>query len=78
MTGYESKRAAAQDKMTDDEFGELAERYAKAIAKAMNRTADDICEGFPWYNDLTPEAQGLVKRTALAHASKYLGGFNKE
>ena len=78
MTGYESKKAAAQAKMTDDEYGELAERYAKAISKDINRMADDICKRFTFYNDLTPEAQGLVKRTALAHASKYLGGFNKE
>lgn len=64
--------------MTDDEYGELAERHAKALGKSMKKTTDDACNKVEGYNDLTPAEQEFVKRAAILNVGAHFGGFNKK
>jgi hypothetical protein len=77
MTGYTSKRQAAQDKL-DDEYDQLGKRYAKALARSMKQTLDDVCNRVDGYKDLTPLQQDFLRKTAIANVTAHWGGFNKQ
>ena len=64
--------------MTDDEYGELAERHAKALGESMKKITDDACNKVEGYNDLTPAEQEFVKRAAILNVGLHFGGFNKK
>ena len=64
--------------MTDDEYGELAERHAKALGESMKKITDDACNRVEGYGDLTPAEQEFVKRAAILNVGVHFGGFNKE
>ena len=64
--------------MTDNEYDKLAERYAKAYTKDMNRTVDNLCNKAEGYKDLTPAEQEFIKRVVLLNVGEHFGGFNKK
>lgn len=63
--------------MTDDEYGELAKRHAKALGESMKKITDDACNRVEGYSDLTPAEQEFVKRAAILNVGLHFGGFKK-
>lgn len=64
--------------MTDDDYGELAERHAKALGESMKKLTDDLCNKIEGYKDLTPAEQEFIKRAVLLNVGEHFGGFNKK
>ena len=64
--------------MTDDEYGKLAKRHAKALGESMKKITDDACNKVEGYKNLTPAEQGFVKRAAILNVGVHFGGLNKE
>jgi hypothetical protein len=64
--------------MTDDEYDQLGKRYAKALARSMKQTLDDVCNRVDGYKDLTPLQQDFLRKTAIANVTAHWGGFNKQ
>ena len=64
--------------MTDDKYGELAERHAKALGESMKKLTDDLCNKTEGYKDLTPAEQEFVKQAAILNVGTHFGGFNKK
>ena len=64
--------------MIDDEYGELAKRYAKALGESMKKITEDACSKVEGYSDLTPAEQEFVKRAAILSVGVHFGGFSKK